>query len=42
VAKGNDKFIVLDSFALTVQGCDKNKKKTKNLYNDKIVEGSLF
>ena len=42
VAKGNDKFIVLDGFALTVQGCDINKKKTKNLYNDKIVEGGLF
>lgn len=41
-AQGNDKYIVLDSHSLTVQGCDENYKKTLNLYNNKITSGNLF
>lgn len=42
IAKGQDKYIVLDSYALTINGCDENYQKTKNLYNNKISKGELF
>ena len=42
VSKNDDKYIVLDSHTLTIQGCDINYKKTKNLYNERIEEGNLF
>lgn len=42
VSKNGDSYIVLDSHTLTVQGCDENYNKTKNLYNEKINEGGLF
>ena len=42
ISQNNDYYIVLDSHTLTVQGCDINYNKTKNLYNKYIVTGNLF
>lgn len=41
-AKGDDKFIVIDTAALMIQGYNENKTKTKNLYNENITKGELF
>lgn len=42
VAENGDKFIVIDSNTNTINGCDINYKKTKNLYNYTITEGETF
>ena len=42
VARDDDKYIVIDSHTNTINGCDINYKKTKNLYNYTITDGSIF
>lgn len=40
--RDGDKYIVIDSHSNTVNGCDINYKKTKNLYNYTITKGGTF
>ena len=40
--KLGDDYIVIDSANHSINGCDLNLKKTKNLYNETIVNGNFF
>jgi hypothetical protein len=42
VAKGSDKYILIDMQNDFIMGCDENFKSTGNLYNEKISAGNFF